>query len=154
MNLIQENTSEVEFFTSMRDVEKWMEINLEDYDWHFSDIDGGWDSINDPKWVTGKELNSKIAEYDYQFVWAVISAYPLGTQPRLSDLPFADGNPAFWTGVPEKQLTDSLFEIVCWDSSATLFIGLSDELGQKVLKNAPGIMDLDELNKKSQTKPN
>ena len=148
MNLIQENTRDVDWFTSLRDIEKWMEINLEDFDWHFSDVDGGWTPLEDPRWVTGKELKSKINEYDYQFAWAVISAYPTGTQPRLSEEPYADGNPDFWNGIPKKQLNDSLFEIVCWDSSATLFIDLPDELGIRVLKNAPGITDLDELNRK------
>lgn len=77
-----------------------------------------------------------------------MSAFPSGTEPRLSEAPYAGGNSDFWKGIPKKQWTDSLFEIVCWDSSATLWIGLPDKLGMKVLKNAPGIMDLDELNKK------
>ncbi len=148
MNLIQENAKEVEFFTSLRDIEKWMEINMEDYDWHFADVDGGWAPLESPRWVTGKELRSKITEFDYQFVWAVISAYPSGTEVKLSEIPYADGNPEFWIGSPKKQLDDSLFEIVCWDSSATLFIDLPDQLGQNILKNAPGIKNLDEENKK------
>ncbi len=152
MNLIQENTKEVNFYTSLRNVEKWLEINLEDYDWHFSDVDGEWTPLEDPMWVTGKELKSKIKEYDYQFVWAVISAYPSGSQPRLSNAPYANGNPNFWTGIPKKQLRDSIFEIICWDSSATLFIGLPDKLAQRVLKNAPEITNLDELNKKGANK--
>lgn len=152
MNLIQVNAKEVEWYTSLRNVEQWMEINLEDYDWHFSDVDGGWPSLEAPSWVTGRELKSKINELDYQFIWAVISAFPSGCQPRLSEKPFADGNPEFWKGSPEKQLKDSLFEIVCWDSGATLWIGLPDELGLKVLKNASGIADLDELNEKRTSK--
>lgn len=148
MNLIQENTKDVEWFTSLREVEKWMEIDLEDFDWHFCDVDGGWTPLEDPIWITGRELKSKIIEFDYQFVWAVISAFPSGTQPRLNDEPYADGNSDFWKVSPEKQMKDSLFEIVCWDNSATLWIGLPDELGLKVLKNAPRISNLDKLNKK------
>ena len=148
MNLIQENTKDVKFFTSLRDIERWMEIKLSDYDWHLSDIDGGWASLVDPIWVTGDEMNSKIHENDYQFVWAVISAYPRGTKPKLSKKPYANGNPDFWIENPEKQLKDSLFEIICWDSSATLFIGLPDEFGKRVLKNVHGIKDLNEENKK------
>ncbi|WP_459211937.1 hypothetical protein [Aquimarina rhabdastrellae] len=145
MNLILENTREVEYYTSLKIIEKWMEIELSDYDWHFSDIEGGW-GIQDPSWITGQELKSKIHEYDYQFVWAVISAYPLGTKPKLNPNPYADGNPDFWTASAQKQLEDALFEIVCWDGSATLFIGLPDELGVKICKNAPGIKNLDEFN--------
>ena len=147
MNLIQENTREVDFYTSLRDIEKWMEISLSDYDWHFSDIDGGWVPLEDPRWITGEDLSLKIEEYDYQFIWAVISAFPKGTYPKLIDIPYADGNPDFWIGSPKKQLKDSLFEIICWDSSATLFIELPDILGNNVLKNAPGIKDLNKMNK-------
>lgn len=152
MNLIQENTEDVEFFTSLRDIEKWLEISLEDYDWHFSDVDGAWMNSSKSQWLTGKQLNSKIKAYNYQFVWAVISAFPSGSPRRFSDLPFADGNPNFWRGSPKKRLEDSLFEIVCWDSSATLFIGLAEELGRRIYKNAPGIKDLDQKNKQPANK--
>ena len=85
-------------------------------------------------------------EFDYQFVWSVVSAFPKGADPFTTEIPYADGNPKFWEGAPEKQLKNSLFEIVCWDSSATLFIGLSNELSNKLLSNAPGIKDLNKLN--------
>lgn len=51
MNYIQENTSEVDFYTSMNDVARWPEIDLKDYDWHISDIDGAWPELDDPSWV-------------------------------------------------------------------------------------------------------
>ena len=146
MNYIQENTQEVDFYTSLKDIAQWLKIDLKDYDWHISDIDGAWPELNDPSWVRGEELASKLEGFDYQFVWAVVSAYPKGTEPFTSEKPYADGNPEFWKGVPEKQLKDSLFEIVCWDSSATLFIGLPEELGSNLVYNAPGIRDLNKEN--------
>ncbi|EOW9550263.1 hypothetical protein ACO11T_001429 [Vibrio fluvialis] len=150
MNYIQENTSEVDFYTSMNDVAHWLEIDLKDYDWHISDIEGAWPELNDPSWVRGEELAAKLDEFNYQFVWSVISAFPKGTKPFTTDKPFADGNSEFWEGEPEKQLKNALFEIVCWDSSATLFIGLTDALGKKLLANAPGIKDLNKENKQRQ----
>lgn len=148
MNYIQEKTSEVRFHTSMNDVARWLEINLEDYDWHISDIEGGWPELDDPSWVYGENMTSKLKEFDYQFVWSVISAFPKGTKPFTTDKPFADGNSDFWEGEPEKQLKQSLFEIVCWDSSATLYIGLSDEFGKRLVANAPGIKDLNKENRR------
>ena len=146
MNYIQRNTSEVDFYTSMSDVARWLDINLKDYDWHISDIEGAWLDLDDPSWLEGEELASKLEEFDYQFVWAVISVFPKGSKPFVSDKPFADGNHEFWNGNPEKQLQDSLFEIVCWDSSATLFIGLPEHLAIKLQANAPGIKDLNKEN--------
>ena len=103
MNLIQENTNEVNFFTSMLDAEKWLKIDLADYDWHVSDIDGGWDELTDPAWIAEKKLKEKLREHDYQFIWAVFSAFKKGTKPFVSNEPYADGNPKLWEGAPEKQ---------------------------------------------------
>ena len=149
MNFIQENCREINWFTSLKDVFSWLAIAPEDYDWHFSDIDGGWEELSDPSWVTGIELAKKLSEYDYQFVWSVVSAFPKGSSPFVSEKPYADGNPDFWSGVPKKQLENSLFEIVCWESSATLFIELPPLLQENLLKNAPCIKD---LNKENETR--
>lgn len=146
INYIQENNRHIPWFTNLIDVFDWLEIKAEDYDWHFSDVDGGWEELNDPSWVKGEELAKRLKEYNYQFVWSVISAYPKGTMPFINDKPYADGNPEFWSGIPQKQLENSLFEIVCWDSSATLYIGLPQNLEEKLLKNAPGIKNLNKEN--------
>jgi len=147
MNFIQENTSKIGFYTSLKDVARWLEFDLLDCDYHISDIEGAWPELSDPSWITGDKLSSKLDEFDYQFVWSVISVFPKGTKPFTTTEPFADGNPSFWEGSPKKQLSNALFEIVCWDSSATLFIGLSDSLSKKLLANAPGIKNLDDRNK-------
>ena len=81
MNYIQSNTNEVDFYTSLLDVERWLEIDLEDYDWNISDIDGAWPELDDPSWVTGRELKSKLREFNYQFVWAVLSRATSSTSP-------------------------------------------------------------------------
>ncbi len=148
MNYIQEKTNKVSLYTSLKDVEKWLNINLCDYDWHISDIEGAWDELEDPSWIQGSDLAEKLNEYDYQFVWAVLSAFPKGTKSFLTSEPYADGNPSFWKGVPQKQIKNSLFEIVCWDSSATLFIQLPKNLANNLLENAPGIKDLDYENER------
>tara|TARA_B100000768_G_C10984376_1_gene251255 strand:+ start:157 stop:294 length:138 start_codon:yes stop_codon:yes gene_type:complete len=45
MNLIYENTKEIDWFTGLREIQRWMKINLEDYDWYFSNVDGGWTQL-------------------------------------------------------------------------------------------------------------
>lgn len=147
MNLIQENTPGVDWYTNLNDVFGWLDISPELYDWHFANIDGGWAGLNeDPIWITGEKLKEKLSGKNDQFIWAVISAFPKGSKPLKSEEPYADGNSRFWKGSPEKQLIDSLFEIVCWDSSATLFIGLPEKLGFTLVNNAPGVRDLDREN--------
>lgn len=146
MNLIVENERSIRFYTSLLDVERWLEIDLKEFDWHLSDIDGGWPGITDPSWITGSGLVEKLKEYDYQFIWGVLSAFPAGSEPRLNPEPYAEENPGLWRGSPGKQLQEALFEVVCWDSSATLFIGLPENLAVNAMKNVPGIKDLDKFN--------
>lgn len=147
-NFIQEINEDLGCFPNLIEVLSWLEIKAEEFDWHFSDIDGGWKGIEDPSFIGGEDLAKRLNEYNYQLGWAVISAYPLGTLPFTNQNPFADGNSEFWSGIPKKQLHDSLFEIVCWDSSATLFINLPKALATSLIKNAPGLKDLNEENKR------
>jgi len=111
-------------------------------------IDGAWPELNDSSWLSGVALFDKLEDYDYQFVWGVLSAFPKGTTPILSGEPFADGNDELWSDNPKKQMENSLFEIVCWDSSATLFIGLDTVLANNLIKNAPSIVSLVSKNEK------
>ena len=145
MNIIAEHIINTNFYSSLRDIETWLEIRFEHYDWHLTDVDGAWTYIVSPCWLSGDEVRTKIVEFVWQFRWAVFSAYPKGFTPFLSTKPYADCNKSFWTDSPSKQLDDSIFEIVCWDSSATIFIGLSDSLANKILKNAVGSKLLSDL---------
>ena len=143
MNLLQESKNTGIAYTDLKRTFEWLEISAEDYDWHVADIVGGWvDLCEGPAWITGKELSKQLKQ-SCEFDWAVFSAYPVGTIGFKSELPYADGNPKFWTGVPSKQLVDSKFELVFWDSGSTLYISLPDDLANNVLKNVPNVMDLD-----------
>jgi len=69
-----------------------------------------------------------LANHDVQFIWAVFSALPKGFRPIVKDSPHADGNSSYWRReLIQPQLAEAEFEIVCWDSSATILIGVPDE---------------------------
>ena len=54
-----------------------------------------------------------------------------------------DNNPLYWQGVEvSPQLDDALFEVVCWDSSATLLIGLPEEAEKRFKRMYPETRDL------------
>ncbi|WP_332851920.1 hypothetical protein [Duganella sp. S19_KUP01_CR8] len=130
MNLILEKTDQVRFFTDMKEVFAAAEIAPQDYDWYVSDIETnftpeGFD-VGD-QWIRGEELASLIHKQEIQFIWAVFSAVPKGTRPTVSEPPYVDGNPDYWDGKdPAPQLEGALFEIACWDSSATILINLPE----------------------------
>lgn len=125
MNLILERTNQVEFFTNMLEVLPALAVRCTDYDWYVNDVEvneycfqGGW--------YSGEELESALLGRNIQFIWAVFSAFPKGVRVAVIEDPYVDGNPHYWDGSdPMPQLDGAVFEIACWDSSATILIGLS-----------------------------
>jgi hypothetical protein len=127
MNLILEQTDQVRFFTNMREVIAALGISCSDYDWYVSDIETNGFQFADG-WHPGSELESLIASEDIQFIWAVFSAFPKGVRVDVGKAPCVDGNPHYWDGSePGPQLDGASFEIACWDSSATILVGLDAE---------------------------
>ena len=149
MNLILERSKQMRWYTDMRLVFSALPGVCETHDWLISDIDCNFypdERIaygTNPVLISGPELLEIVNEHEIQFIWAVFSALPQGTQPDLSNVPYADGNPAFWTGSPRPQLKEALFEIVCWDSSSTLLIGAPDDIAQRFQSNFTDALDLD-----------
>jgi hypothetical protein len=130
MNLILESSERVPFYTDMRSTLTAMGVEASAYDWFVSDVETnvavpalGFGDV----WVTGEELSLVLAR-DVQFIWGVFSAVPRGTRFDVSVPPAADGNSRYWQP-PEvqPQLEGACFEIVCWDSSATVLVGVSPE---------------------------
>lgn len=135
MNLILEKTDQVPFFTNMCLTFEALGIDCAVYDWYVSDVEinsGLQDFCANGAWFSGKELKSLIANDDLQFDWGVFSAVKSGERFEVDAVPYADGNPTFWQDPDlSPQLQGALFEIVCWDSSATLLIGISDEHAER-----------------------
>lgn len=128
MNLILEKTKQVKFFTNMRDVFRALRINCDDYDWYLSDVETNGFDIPEG-WLSGVKLNKLIQGKDIQFIWSVFSAFPAGVRVDVTKEPYVYGNPTYWNGGEVyPQLEQALFEIVCWDSSATILIGLEPEM--------------------------
>jgi hypothetical protein len=131
MNLILENTQQVRFFTNMKDVFESSGIVAQEYDWYLSDIEtnftpDGFSSAD--QWMRGEELATLVQEHEIQFIWAVFSAVPKGFRSTVSVAPYVEGNPDYWNGKDAApQLEGALFEIACWDSSATILINLPAE---------------------------
>lgn len=132
MNLILERTDQVRFFTNMRLVFSALGISAADYDWFISDIETnyyGTGFTSEDQWMEGQALQSFVSQNEVQFIWAVFSAVPKGYRPAVLAAPYIEGNPDFWNGKEmAPQLDGALFEIACWDSSATILVGLPPTL--------------------------
>ncbi len=146
MNLILERSDRVPFYTDMRLIFEATGLRSADFDWYVSDIDtnGGSAQFSDQdRWLAGVELESFLASHTVQFIWAVFSAFPVGYRRPIEQAPYVDGNPLYWQGVEvAPQLENAVFEIACWDSSATLLIGLPQEAEERFMRIYPETRDL------------
>jgi hypothetical protein len=138
MNLILEKTDQVRYFTEMGSVFRALGISPRDYDWYLSDLEinhspVGFEAVD--QWLTGEELHRLINEHEIQFIWGVFSAVPKGLRCDVDNPPFADGNPKYWEPPECKpQLKGALFEIVSWDSGATILVGVDAQAGANFVK--------------------
>jgi hypothetical protein len=98
-----------------------------------------------PLIITGSDLRKIVESDKIQFIWAVLSAFG-GDVTIPEDLPFADMNAELWTSTVKPQIKESDFEIVCWDSSATLFIGVDNSVAAQLVGYDQDIQSIDDFN--------
>jgi hypothetical protein len=147
MNLILEKTDQVKYFTNMKHVFSALGGICSEYDWYISDIEinryieGQFDESD--KWMTGEQLNTLLLVYEIQFIWAVFSAFKKGKRVDITEIPYVYDNPNYWNGSePSPQLDGAEFEIVCWDSSATILVGISEVRSSKFCSIYTDTVDL------------
>lgn len=141
MNLILERTERVPFFTDMRATLEALGIAASDFDWYLSDLETNYygdELLSEDQWIAGGELQCLLDRNEIQFIWAVFSAVPVGHRPPVFAAPYIEGNPDYWTGSEVRpQLREALFEIACWDSSATILVGLPESAEARFLAAFP-----------------
>lgn len=151
MNLILSNSEYVKYYTFIDQLFDQIPL-FQDYLYFISDLKDIY--CKDERlqrnnfFINGKELFEVASSNNTQFVWAVLSALKRKPEYPIKHPPYADENPCFWTRNPKPQIPDACFEIVCFDSSATLFIGVDDYLGNEIKIKYPDIKDLNTENKK------
>ena len=147
MNLVSFGSKSVSLYTYIDSLFEAIP-ELQGYNYLISDlnINRGEDHLlyqSDPLIIGGKELLKIVSSENIQFIWAVISGFE-GDVTVSEVLPYADGNPNLWIEYPQTQIEEASFEIICWDSSATLFIEFPDVWRSKLEELYPDIEELKE----------
>ena len=153
MNLIAEKTPRIEWYTDLYPFFCEIESIVRSHAWLWTDIDINTQlPILEDKpgviWISGDAIFEFTANHP-QFIWSVFSAISSATvdaAKALDCIPHADGNPDFWVGSPTPQHPNAVFEIVCWDSSATLLIGADQTIANAFRRAYPDVRDLDAEN--------
>ncbi len=136
---ILRNTDKMKYFTDMRVIFDALDGKQKNYNWLVSDIelnlypDASW--YDEPFiWISGSELTDFVYKNQLQYRWAVFSGFKENIRidaNNLTNLPFAEGNSGFWRDEPKIQHPLAELEIVCWDSSLTLFLSKDPGLARK-----------------------
>jgi len=149
MNLIIEKSKFVDYYTYLDPIFSSIPEFREMY-WLISDLEVTYcpDTRlhDDPVLIDGKSLNEIVQRNKIQFIWAVLSGFIKKPKRIPEELPYADGNPDFWKGIPKPQAIGAEIEIVCWDSTYTLFINANEHVAAKLKELYPDIQDLDKNN--------
>ena len=141
MNLLLTDSKHVDFYTYL---DQLFEVipRFQSYNYLVSDLVApNWTS-KDSVTISGTDLFQLITYSKVQFIWGVFSAF---TEIPIipSDLPYADGNSSLWKPNSKLQCVGAEFEIVCWDSGSTLFIGVDEALASDLKSLYPDIQQLD-----------
>lgn len=153
MNIILEKSKHIQYYGYINDVFTVLTGVCESYDWYISNIEvngsSPWGDDVREVFISGIELQKILSENKIQFIWAVFSAVPIGSIPLVNEPPFADGNGSYWQGSPQPRLKSAVFEIVCWDSSLYLLIGVPEIISTMFLQKYTDAADLDVYIKKN-----
>jgi len=149
VNLILENSKYTEYYTYLDQVFSSVP-ELLSLNWLITDLEYNFCTDSrlqtDPVIIDGKSLYEIIKKEKVQFIWAVFSGFKNKIENCSENLPFANGNPEFWKGSPTLQAEGAEIEIVCWDSTLTLFIGSNNNVTKKLKVLYPDIKNLDHEN--------
>ena len=141
MNVVLEDPKAVPYFTDMKATLQAAEIDPLNFEWYLSDLETNFTIDALPiraGWMTGEEMQRALSKENLQFVWAVFSAFPRGMRFEVNDEPCADGNPRYWSDANLKpQLPGANFEVVSWDSSATLLVCVPEQSGLAFMRKYP-----------------
>ncbi|MEN1678997.1 MAG: hypothetical protein AAGJ46_05360 [Planctomycetota bacterium] len=148
-NLIFENSPEIAWYTDLYPFFSQIPGAIGGYDWLWTDVELNCalplpESADGSYWLSGEEL-WRFVQSRPQFIWSVLSAIPREKRAEAEACdawPYADGNGSLWLGSPTPQHPYADFEIVCWDSGATLLINGDEQFSKAFRQAYPGAADL------------
>lgn len=162
MNTLLEGPSEMTYYTDLALVFRALGGRQKEFNWLVTDFEGhvlgnslqdvpaGFGFGSEPKWLSGEALTPFVERNPIQFVWAVLSCFPLGVvldPGRLDVEPYADGNPMFWGEHVAVQHPEAVAEIVCWDSTRTFLLSKDEDLSRRFRGFFTGAVDLGPYNR-------
>jgi hypothetical protein len=157
LGTVLEGPCKMPFHTDLQSVFRALGGREKEFDWLVTDLDcdtfpAEFQAMNSAWVLPGHTLEDVVMRQStpIQFNWGTFSGVRGGAKidlANLADLPYADGNPGFWTGRPAIQYRDADVEIVCWNAQATLLLTTDEDLCRRFRAYFPEALDLEERNR-------
>ena len=99
--------------------------------------------------LSGDELTDIVTHNNIQFVWGILSAFDKSTDidiNNLSVIPTFDGEWNYGGEDVHTQHPLAIAEIVCVDSSYTIFLSKDEDLSNRILRQYSDAQDLHQWN--------
>jgi hypothetical protein len=105
--------------------------------------------------LSGDELTDIVAHNEIQFVWGILSAFDKSIDidiNNLSVIPTFDGEWKYGGEDIHTQHPLAIAEIVCVDSSYTIFLSKDEDLSNRFLRHFSDAQDLHQWSRKLHNK--
>lgn len=157
MNLIIKDSSQMPIHTNIKLIFDALEGRQREFNWLITEHECyGWSSDDDVfkeeiVLLSGDELTDIVTRNQIQFVWGILSAFDKSTDidiNNLSVIPTFDGRWKYGGEDVQIQHPLAIAEIVCVDSSYTIFLSKDEDLSNRFLKHYSDAQDLHQWNRK------
>lgn len=161
MNLIIKDSSQMPRHTDIKLIFDALEGRQREFNWLITEHEcyrwpSGEDVFNERiVFLSGDELTDIVTHNNIQFVWGILSAFDKSTDidtNNLSVIPTFDGEWKYGGEDVRTQHPLAVAEIVCVDSSYTIFLSRDEDLSNRFLKHFSDAQDLHQRHRKLQNK--
>lgn len=156
MNLIMIDSEQMPYHTDVRLIFDALEGRQKEFNWLITGHECvSWTSIiealdEEVVFLSGEKFTDIVNENGIQFIWGILSAFDKSVDidvKNLAVLPNFDGKWKYGGGDVQTQHPLAVAEIVCVDSSYTIFLSKDDDLSRRFMKHYSDAQDLHKWNK-------
>jgi hypothetical protein len=156
MNLIVINSTQMPVHTDIKLIFDALEGRQREFNWLITELECYcWTADIDILtkqiiFLSGDELTDIVTNNNIQFVWGILSAFDRATDidiNNLSVVPTFDGEWRYGAENVQPQHPLAVAEIVCVDSSYTLFLSKDEDLSNRFQKHFSDAQDLHQWHK-------
>jgi hypothetical protein len=157
MNLVIEDSPQMPYHTNIKLIFDALEGRQNEFNWLITAHECySWPSepaIFDEEiiLISGDKLTDIITKNKIQFVWGILSAFDKSIDIDVNNLtviPTFDGKWKYGGGDVHPQHPLAVAEIVCVDSSYTIFLSKDEDLSSRFLRYYSDAQDLNKWNSK------